>query len=660
MLNFSDFSMAPLITFCHIHPYISSIITFLIVAMETTIVGAVLPGVIIMPAIGFLMGSNVLPMGNTFLFAICGAITGDYVSYFLGAYFKNRIHNVWPFTKWPRLLDQGEKYFHAHGGKSIFISRFVMVVRTIIPVIAGMLKLPLARFSVAAVPSAILWVICYLSPGLLLGALSLELPPKAAAKFAFYALIINVMLFALVLLVQHFFKKIWKLIDYCIKKIWIAGQKNQITKGIVKFLSDPKKPDNHQQLTLLIFALVSSGIFGFILQQVMTNGFLTKFDKPICYLATSLRTPFLDHVIVMFTMLGEIRILAVALGIIFVWFLWKRYFYIAYHWFCVVLFSSFAVYVLKCLTNHPRPGMVLYETTSSSFPSGHTVTSLVVFGFLAVIIARESKKQDRTIPYIVSGILIASIALSRLYLGAHWLTDVLGSLFLGSAILLLATVSYRRRHNLHFSAHKIFVTALGVFIATWLVAGYFMFNKQFTDYALNWSEGSQNQVYRLNRFGTPVEPLNVVFNGDINKIKDSLAKDGWQNQTVKIDYFNIIRGFFDAKAIHHMPIFTQLYQNKAASLCMTLATKQDHKVLVLCLWEINSSKFIGTIKYYCYDSSQFLSLDHFKYKFLFTGATKDFSTHLNSFKLKHKNILLKEQLAESTQFSWDGDLLTIT
>jgi len=659
MLNFSDFSMVPLIAFCHAHPYISNIVIFIIVAMETTVIGAVLPGVIIMPAIGFLMGSNVIPVGNTLLCAFCGAITGDYVSYFLGAYFKKRIHNIWPFTKWPKLLDQGEKYFHAHGGKSIFISRFVMVVRTIIPVIAGMLKLPLVRFTVAAVPSAILWAICYMTPGILLGALSLELPPKAAAKFTFYALIINVALFAIVLLTQHFFKKTWKLIDYGIKKIWVWCQKNTITKKITKFLSDPRTPDNHQQLTLCIFALLSSGVFGFILHQVMTKGFLTKLDKPICYLATSLRTPLLDYAVVMLTMLGEIGILAVATGIIFVWFLWKRYFYIAYHWLCVVMFSSAAVFILKHLTRHPRPGLVAYETTASSFPSGHTTMSLVVFGFLAVIIARESKKQDKSMPYIVSGIIIAGISLSRLYLGAHWFTDVLGSLFLGLAIILLATVSYRRRHNEHFSAHKIFVATLGIFVVTWLVAGCFMFNKQFADYSIDWSKYSQNKIYRLNRFGDPVEPLNVVFQGDINKIKDSLMRSGWQSQLVKIDYFNIIKGFFDAKAIHHLPIFAQLYQNKAASLCMTLTTKQDNEILVLCLWEINSSEFIGTVKHYYYDSNQFLSFGHFRYRFVFTDATKDLSKYLKDFKLKTKNILSKEQTVDQVQLKWDGDLLTI-
>ena len=659
MLNFSDFSMAPLVAFCHLHPYIASVVTFMIVAMETTIAGAVLPGVVIMPALGFLMGSNVLPLGNTFLVAICGAITGDYISYFLGAYFKKRIHNVWPFTKWPKLLEQGEKYFHAHGGKSIFISRFVMVVRTIIPVIAGMMKLPLLRFSVAAVPSAILWAICYLAPGILLGALSLELPPKAAAKFAFYALVINITLFAVVILTQHFFKKIWKLIDYYISKLWLVGQKNQFTKGVIKFLSDPRKPDNHQQLTLLIFALLSLGLFSFILWQVMTGGFLVAWDKPIYYLVTSLRTPVLDHIFVMLTMLGEIKILAAALGVIFVWFLWQRYFYIASHWFAVVVSSSVAIYLLKHFTSHPRPGMIAYEITSSSFPSGHTVMSLVIFGFLAVIIARAAKKPDKSIPYIVSGIIIASIALSRLYLGAHWFTDILGSFFLGLAILLLATMSYRRRHIAHFAAHKIFIVSLSVVAFTWLIASAFMFNRQFADYAIDWSQEA-HQLYRLNRFGDPIEPLNVVFNGDIKQLQQVLTKNHWQNQIVKIDYFNIIRGFFDAQAIHHLPIFPQLYHNQAPSLCMTMTTEQASEVLVLCLWEIAPAKFVGAIKYYYYDAKQFLSFEHFKQQFLFTGATKDFAKSLKTFKLKHEKVLLKEQLINSSHLNWDGDLLKIS
>lgn len=670
MINFSEihtyignFVIQPLTHFLHLYPHSSGIITFCVVCMETmAVIGVIFPGVIIMPVIGFLMGTNVIPFGSTLLYAIAGAITGDYISYFLGIYFQGRIHSMWPFTKWPGLLEQGEKYFRAHGGKSIFIGRFVMVVRTMLPLIGGMLKMPLVRFSIAAIPSAAMWAVGYMLPGILLGALSLELQPKAAAEFTLYVFLTMAFIGLIAWLLQYFFKQTWKIIDRCVARMWKYYRKNKTTMWITEILSDPRKPDNHQQLTLVMAAAFSCILFFFTLYQVLTHGFLTNLDKPIYYLLSSLRTRLLDYIAIMITMLGDGVILIIASSLFLMWLLWKRYFYIAAHWFGAMSLSVSVVFVTKFLINMQRPNDILDIKTKflSSFPSGHTAMSLVLYGFLAVIIARESKKQNRSIPYTVSGVILALIALSRLYLGMHWLTDVIGGFFIGSAIILIVTISYRRRHNLHFSARKITLTALCIFASVWLGYSAIKFNEQVKESALVWNAQEAEPLYRLNRFGDVTEALNIEFVGNIETFKQSLIKQGWKAQPVKIDFMNIVKGFFDSEAIYHLPIFPQLYQNQLPVLLLTKKTDQDNTILVLHLWALYKANnvWVGAIRYYRHDPYT-LSIKNFKNKRIFVGATEDFVKYLKDFQIKNKFYLQNKQPPEMKDLHWDGKLLII-
>jgi len=674
MINISDFNIQPLVNFFHAYPYSSGIITFCIVFIETlAVVGAVFPGVIIMPLIGFLMGSNVIPMGSTFLCIIAGAIVGDYVSYFIGIYFQDRIHRMWPFSRWPELLEKGEKYFRAHGGKSVFIGRFVVVIRTVIPLIAGMLKMPLVRFSIATIPAASMWAVGYVIPGILLGALSLELPPNVAGKFTLYVFLIAIALWLVVWLTQRFFRQIGKMIDHGVMRLWKCCQKYKTTAWLTKILADPRRPDNHLQLTLVIAATFAAILFFLILGQVLTHGFLTKLDRPIYSLLCSLRGPNLDSLAVVITLLGDSTMLAIASGLFFIWLVRKRYLYIAVHWLGVMAFSVFIVGGAKILMYIPRPGEVLYERYASSFPSAHTALALVFYGFLAVIIARESKKQKMLTPYLISGALVMLIALSRLYLGVHWLTDVVGSFLVGLVVLLLATISYRRRHNLRFPVHKITLTAIGVFTAVWLGYSMIMFHRQLGEYALTWpvQTVSFNQVptvaplYRLNRLGVATESLNIEWAGDVEIIKQNLLKQGWKIQPTKIDFMNIVKGLFDSSAIHHLPIFPQLYHNKPSVVLLTKETNQDNTILVLHLWasdinlsDINLPLWVGSVKYYSPDL-KVLSLNHFKHKATFVGATEVLVKDLKGFQVKQKVYSPKQQPQAMAELHWSGKLLMI-
>lgn len=673
----SNFNYQAVIQFFHTYPHSGGIIAFFIVFLEAlAVVGSVIPGAILMPTLGFLIGSSVIPVGSTFLFALCGAFCGDYLSYLLGVHFQSKIHRLWPFSRHPKLLDRSEEYFRNHGGKSIFLGRFIGPMRAMIPMVAGMMKMRQSRFILAAIPSGAIWVALYLFPGVLLGALSLELPPKAATKFTLYVLLAAILVWILCWLLKHFFMRVCNLLDIVIKKTWEYLQRNKATHWFTSLLADPREPDNHSQLTLLILAALCAVIFVTIFVHLLTKGVLTSLNEPLYYLLTSLRLPILDHLMVAATLFGDEKTLLLAATIIFVWMIAKRYWYIAVHWFALVALCVAGISELKKIIFSPRPPIVAAALHTSSFPSGHTALTITLFGFLAVIIARELPVAKRRMAYYVAALLTVIVGFSRLYLGAHWLSDVFGSVFLGLTIVLLVTVAYRRRHTVQFSPRNFAVVVGSIFIFVWLGHGVIAYKKQYHDYALSFPSHiisraqfqeriSDLPLYRLNRLGVPIQIFNVHFFGNIDSLKEDLLAQGWQEQPAKLDFQGVIRTFSVASVNHHFPLLPQLHQNQSPVLRLTKATEQNDALLILTFWQSNvfveqtfSPIWIGSIEYHR-ASPKIFSLHHLKNKAPFVGATELLQKYLRNYRWYQDMYVADSQPKEMLDLHWDGKMLLI-
>ncbi|MCA9912835.1 MAG: phosphatase PAP2 family protein [Anaerolineae bacterium] len=162
-----------------------------------------------------------------------------------------------------------------------------------------------------------------------------------------------------------------------------------------------------------------------------------SWDQPIMEWVHSWRSPLLTSIFLFITnTVGPL--IFIPLALIFFDF-WRHRFY---YQIILVIFSILGfgaiVTVLKLIFQRPRPDVFdpIVTETSFSFPSGHTGAAVALFGLAGVFFWR----QDNRIAAIVCWVWIFMVMLSRVYLGAHYPSDVLGSLVLGTIWVVLITV----------------------------------------------------------------------------------------------------------------------------------------------------------------------------------------------------------------------------
>ena len=152
-----DFAQ-PLLEFIQAHQNWAIAVMFVTAFGESfAFLSILFPGTTLLIAAGTLIRSGTLPLLPVMVGAVLGAVLGDSISYWVGRRFGGGIARLWPFSRNPELLPSGMQFFERHGGKSVFIGRFFGPVRAIIPLAAGIMRMPRGRFWAANVVSALVW-----------------------------------------------------------------------------------------------------------------------------------------------------------------------------------------------------------------------------------------------------------------------------------------------------------------------------------------------------------------------------------------------------------------------------------------------------------------------------------------------------------------------
>lgn len=201
----------------------------------------------------------------------------------------------------------------------------------------------------------------------------------------------------------------------------------------------------------LLFIYLPLLIIGFVLLAIYVSYVpFPPLDLKISLLVQKYYAVWLDEVMLAISIFGELPyslISVLVVAAIFYYFKYKREaFFIAQ-----ILFSGLVILLVKNLINRPRPTEFYVRLVEinrfQSFPSGHVLSYVLFFGFLILLMRKLETiplKLRNTIRYI-SIFLIISIPISRIYLGAHWFTDVLGGFILGVICLLPLSLIYLKK-----------------------------------------------------------------------------------------------------------------------------------------------------------------------------------------------------------------------
>lgn len=593
--------VSPLLQWLNANPELAGLVTFIISASESiAIIGTIIPGSLTMTAIGALAGAGVIPLWGTIICAILGAIVGDGISYWLGHYFKGRLNGFWPFRKHPGLLASGETFVHRHGIMSVFIGRFVGPVRALVPMVAGMLGMKPLPFIIANVTSAIGWAPAYMLPGILLGAASLELPPDIAIHVMLVLLLITLFVLLCLWLTYKLLMLFHEQTEQLQNWIWTWLKRSRPLAPLTKLLKhrDPEKM--HGQLNLAFYFLLMSCLFVCLVFYVKANGPASlPANDALYHLFRGIRTQNLDTYMLNLTMLGQKEIMLPVVFVIFGLLLVLKHWRAAFHALALGIMAAGSVYVIKNLVKSPRPWGIFGNPETWSLPSGHTVIATTIFMGLAFLIARSVKPAYRRYIYFLGILISIAVGVSRLYLGAHWFTDVLSSWLLASAILMLVILSYERQPEAYVSPLLI---ALISFMSVAITFGayhhlnfdklrlkYSLINYPVVSVAMNewWKNNDALAAYSTSLFGFPSHPLNIVWTGNIQKIEASLLKEGWIAPPAR-DLVSTLHRLADIQSTDYLSMVSPQYLDKRPKLILARHGAKGIKgLLVLRLWDSN-------------------------------------------------------------------------
>lgn len=605
----------PFLDWLQIHPHWGGFFAGCVALVESLVlIGLLVPGTVMMTAIGTLIGAGILPFYSTTLWAIGGAIVGDVFSFWLGYHYHQHLKDFWPFRKYPNLLAKGEQFFLHHGCKGIFLGRFLGPIRPILPVIAGMMSMSPKRFLIADIASAIVWAPSYMLPGILLGAASQELPPEVATKLILCVVAALLVLWCLSWLLKRLYNKFMNLLDQGVAWLWKFTANHPRLKILKEFLLDPIDPHNHHQLALALSLIVAMIGFAVLAYSVVHQGWLIGFNESIYYLMRSLRTTLADQIFIGITLLSTPVYVCFWLTTL-AWLGYRRYWHTALHWLGLGILALGSAEFFKHLFHNPRPPGLLVTPSGWSFPSGHSTFSTAFFGFFAVLLTRHFSQYWRWFAYGCTAIVVVLIMFSRLYLGAHWLTDVIGGGLLGFICIAMMTLSYRRHENQPLALGRIFVVGLLSIAISWGGLFHHNFNQSLRDYTPYWGSEiidsdswwshttDEALMYRINRFGKPIELFNLQWAGNLVTIKQGLSEKNW-HVVPKASLLLMLNELAGKESDEQAFITSQFYEDRKPVLVMTKRAGDARALLVLRLWDAHfmlsngQPLWLGTVTYH--------------------------------------------------------------
>lgn len=522
------------------HPALAGVVIFAIAFSDAVIVlGAIVPALPLLFAVGVLIGLGQLSGPYAVTCAALGAFIGDALSFWIGRRWGHRLRGFWPFRSYPQLLDRGEVMFRRNAIKSILVARYVGAIRPFVPAIAGMLDMPFRRYLTASGLACISWALLFLIPGWVLGQAYDAVAAVAGRLFVVIALMATVLglVWAIVLYVYR-----WSAmhLDALLTRLLAWSRRHPVLGNWSLSVFDPRRRES-VPLAVMAVMLLSLGWGWFaLLMVVLAHGKPLSVDLAVHDLMLALRNPLADYPMAALASLGDWQVLLPAIVAAMGYLTWRRRWMAVVHWLLALAFGLALTKLLGATVHVVRPPAA---SSGFGFPSVAVTMATITFGFFAVLIARELPGRSRVWPYVVCGAIASLIGFARLYLGAHWLSDVIGGMLFGIFWLLVLGIAYRRRFNRSFWVKPVSWLFYGTFLASAVLLAPRHLEQKLVKFepppptlsdlstARWWTEQWRTLPVRRNEFDDDQRwPLDVQLAGPLAPLQRQLEMQGWRAQ----------------------------------------------------------------------------------------------------------------------------------
>jgi membrane protein DedA with SNARE-associated domain len=584
-----------LVTWIGQNPVAAGVVIFLIAFGDALVIlGVAVPAVPLLFAVGTLVGLGHVDGTYALVCAALGAFVGDGVSFWVGHRYGPQLRQRWPFYKHPQWLERGEISFRRHGVKSLVFARYVGAIRPFVPAIAGMLKMKLRVYLPASALAAVLWSATFLAPGWIFGA-SLDLVAAVAGPLAVVIAAVLALVAAIWAIVFYLWRWLGDHTTQMIERALAWSHRHPVLGRYSESLIDPNRPES-ASLLLMAAVIVAAG-WGFFSILISVGGGISpsRLDLSVHQAMFGLRNPLADSAMAFVATLGDAAVLLPAVIAVFAWLWWRRRHVAAWHWLAAPAFALFLTWVLGYLVDMPKPPAAT-AVAGFSFPSATVTLATVVYGFFAVLIARELPGRRRAWPYVVAALLVGLLGFARLYLGAHWLSDVLAGTFLGLLWIAALGIAYRRRVVRSFWVRP---TASIFFVAIAIMAAWHgsrsadtlleRFDPPMVRVPLDagiwwqrdWQEGLPAQRNELRR--RDAWPLNVQLAGPLDALRARLLLSGWENYRTG-GWIGLLQTLDKDITPAALPVLPAMHQGRAEALVMVRHGDDPTRMQVLRLW----------------------------------------------------------------------------